>query len=177
MFSALGLSFHHLPDEKTWSLASGLSGRSAASTSIMPPGCLKNFQAYAPVIFSFSAMRNHQWSSSIGFVSIQIPCQLAPPSRLVGYRPTLCVSPSITAFGSSLASFTQAPVSSRDSSFRTSLGWSRARKITSQSMPAASPRDGSRMWCVMGGVHSIGPKVASGNRSSHVLMVVVFSIG
>ncbi len=70
-----------------------------------------------------------------------------------------------------------APVSSSDSSFLTSFGWSSAKKMTSISMPAASPRAGSRIWWVIGGVCIIGPKVDSGNRSSQVLMVVVFSIG
>ena len=68
---------------------------------------------------------------------------LAPPSDNVGYLPTLCVNPSITALGNSLASFTQAPVNSIDKSFLTSFGWSNAKKITSQSIPGAPSLDGN----------------------------------
>ena len=63
------------------------------------------------------------------------------------------------------------PVSSRESSFFTSSGRSRARKITSSSK---SP---CLIQCVYGTDHKNFPHSASGNQSSHVLIVVVLSCG
>ena len=90
---------------------------------------------------------------------------------MLGKRPTRIVHASMIDFGISLASLIQMPVSSRERSFLTSSGRSRARKITSRSM---SP---FLIWCVYGTDHVNLPQSASGNQSSHVLIVVVRNCG
>ena len=90
---------------------------------------------------------------------------------------TRCVRPSITALGKFSAFIDPCPVSSNESNLRTSFGSSRAKKMTSQSIPAASPLLGNFIWCVIGGAYLTLPQICSGISSSQVFKVVVLSIG
>ncbi len=80
------------------------------------------------------------------------------------------VNPSMIAFGTSRASFTQAAVSSIDSSLRTSSGRSSATNMISMDRPSPSTH------CV-GGPSGCHLPTVSGIQSWNDLIVVVFSSG
>src|SRR5574343_1639667 len=100
------------------------------------------------------------------------PYHVAPPSRLLGKRPTRPVRASSTAFGCSRASFIHPPVNSRLSSFLTCSGLSRSRNHISSSTRLPSPSSHVQMW-VIGALCTTGPNLFSGNQSSQVRSVVV----